>query len=109
MHCHRNSVIPGGDQPVLGVVAVCERAVVSEIAVAVVGRADRSDRGVLVQIIGGIADAGRGGRIVPPAVVGRGLVDASQRRNYFVLLYGLWSAFRRLLEYRNRSSRRTNQ
>ena len=64
------------DQPVLGVVAVGELAVVSEIAVAVIARTDRADRGVLVEIVGGVANARRRRRIAPPAVVGRGLANA---------------------------------
>jgi hypothetical protein len=63
-------------QPVLGIVAVGEAAVAREVAVAVIARAHRAHRGVLVEAVGGVAHVRRRGRIVPPAVVARALADA---------------------------------
>ena len=63
-------------EPALGVVAIGGAAIVSEIAVAVVGRAHGTDRRVLVEIVGGVADVRRRGGISPPAVVGCSLSDA---------------------------------
>ncbi len=57
------------------VVTIVETSIVGEIAIAIVGRTDRSDRSVLVEGVGGVADIRRRGRIAPPAVVGRALAD----------------------------------
>jgi len=72
---HGVAAARGRDQPVLGVIAVGEGAVGGEVAIAVVGRARRSHRGVLVQVVGAVGDAARAGRgIRPVGVVAGGLV-----------------------------------
>ena len=62
-------------QPVFDVVAIREGNVVREIAVAIVGRCDRPDGGVLIQAVGGVTGAARGRRDVEPAGIGVGLAD----------------------------------
>ncbi len=65
------------DQLVLGVVGICEVAVVRQVAVAVVGRAGRADGGVLVEVVGGVAGGRRcRGGIADPAVVADRLAGA---------------------------------
>jgi len=67
-------------QPVLGVVAEGEGAVKGEIAVAVavavIARRHRADRGVLIERVGGVADGRRRRRIVEPAIVSHDLTVA---------------------------------
>ena len=64
-------------QAVLGVIAQGVGAVGGEVAVAVIGGADRADRGVLVQRVGGVV-RGRRRRcgIIDPAIVGHSLAEA---------------------------------
>ena len=64
-----------GSQPALRVVAIGEMPIVGQIAVAIIGRARRTDGGVLAEIVGRVGDRGGRGRIVPPALVGRALPD----------------------------------
>ncbi len=66
-----------GGEPVLGVVAEGEGAVIGEVAVGVIARRNGADRGVLIGGIAGVVyGARRCRRIVPPAVVAHGLTDA---------------------------------
>lgn len=63
-------------QPVLGVVAEREGAVIGEIAVAIVARRHRADHRVLVERIGGVDRTRRRGGIVEPGRVRHGLTVA---------------------------------
>lgn len=50
------AAVDRGNQPVLGVVAIGEDTIKGVIAVAVIGRADRANGGILIEIVCGVAD-----------------------------------------------------
>src|SRR5438132_13471757 len=62
-------------EAILGVIAVGERAIACEIAIAIVSRDDGANPRVLVECVSGVEGRARGRRVEPPAIVGRALTD----------------------------------